>query len=147
MDCRMRKFCRGVLVGLFLLALYLPAAEEQSHGVVFEKWVRETFFGGYKPDSYTQKWDIPAEFNKEHGGVPANPKATKFGTPIDMGDALRQFAVAEGDQSFLVINGFWDQDGTTSAGCSGWRWKSRLQSIGNSGGRSRGRIWRNWTPS
>jgi hypothetical protein len=87
------------------------SAEEQAHGVLFEQWVRDTFFDGYKPESYTQKWDIPAEANKQHGGIPANPKAIKFSMPIDMGDALRQFSVAEGEQHFLLIVGFWDQDG------------------------------------
>jgi hypothetical protein len=97
---------------LIVLAGFLARADEvQSHGVGFEQWVRDTFFEGYKPTSYTQKWDIPAVQNKGHGGIPANPKATKFSTPIDMGDALRQFAVAEGKESFLIINGFWDQEG------------------------------------
>ena len=105
---------RWVHLPLLLMVLmgFLARADEvQSHGVVFEQWVRDQFFGGYKPASYTQKWDIPAEQNKQHGGIPANPKATKFSTPIDMGDALRQFAVAEGKESFLIINGFWDQVG------------------------------------
>ncbi|MEI6534938.1 MAG: hypothetical protein WCN98_06335, partial [Verrucomicrobiaceae bacterium] len=62
----------------------LPADEVQHHGVLFEQWVRDTFFNGYKPKSYTQKWDIPAEFNKDHGGIPANPKAIKYGAPVDM---------------------------------------------------------------
>jgi hypothetical protein len=101
----------ATLILLLAVALIGRAAEEQSHGVVFEKWVRDTFFNGYKPESYTQKWDIPAKQNVEHGGIPANPKATKFGTPIDMGDALRQFAVAQGQDSFIIISGFWDQDG------------------------------------
>ncbi len=102
---------------IFTLLLLLTAAqfgwaeEEQAHGVVFEQWVRDTFFGGYKPASYTQKWDVPAKENVDHGGIPANPKATKFGTPIDMGDALRQFAVAQGEESFIIISGFWDQEG------------------------------------
>jgi hypothetical protein len=99
-------FCAFLVV-----ATLLPAAEEQVHGVAFEQWVRDTFFHGYKPPSYTQKWDIPAEENTEHGGIPANPKATKYATPIDMGDALRQFEVAEKGDRFLIISGFWDQDG------------------------------------
>jgi len=99
------------LCALALLAHPSTGAEEQAHGVVFEQWIRDTFFDGYKPESYTQKWDIPAEANKKHGGIPANPKVIKFGMPIDMGDALRQFSVAESDQHFLIIVGFWDQDG------------------------------------
>ena len=96
---------------ILLLALAAPAAEEQAPGVLFEQWVRDTFFHGYKPESYTQKWDIPAEANTDHGGIPANPKATKFGMPIDLGDALRQFTIAEKGDHFLLIAGFWDQDG------------------------------------
>jgi hypothetical protein len=102
---------RLCIILLCLLSYCSPAAEEQAHGVAFEQWVRDTFFDGYQPESYTQQWDIPAEANTIHGGIPANPKATKFGMPIDMGDALRQFSVAEEGQAFLLILGFWDQDG------------------------------------
>ena len=106
-----------MIIGSLVLGLWCAgcmssrSAEEQSHGVVFEQWVRDTFFNGYNPKSYTQKWDIPADRNTEHGGIPANPKATKYGMPVDMGDALRQFRVAEDEQRFLIIAGFWDQDG------------------------------------
>lgn len=105
-----RMVCLALCV-LIGVSQWLVAAEEQQHGVIFEQWVRDTFFHGYKPKSYTQKWDIPAEENTEHGGIPANPKAIKFGMPIDMGDALRQFTVAEREEHFLLIVGFWDQDG------------------------------------
>lgn len=108
---RGRSIIRILLGCLLLLNQPCHSAEEQAHGVLFEQWVRETFFDGYKPASYTQKWDIPAEANKNHGGIPANPKAIKFSMPIDMGDALRQLSVAEGEQNFLLIVGFWDQDG------------------------------------
>lgn len=96
---------------ILLLAGCVQAAEVQHHGLVFEQWVRASFFGGYKPGDYTQLWDIPAEFNKDHGGIPANPKAVKYGSPLDMGDALRQFGVAEKGGRFLLIVGFWTQDG------------------------------------
>ncbi|MBL9219207.1 MAG: hypothetical protein JNG82_12000 [Opitutaceae bacterium] len=98
----------------FSLALVLavtvgaPAQEVQRHGLVFEQWVRDTFFDGYKPASYTQRWDIPASANRAHGGIPVNPKAVKYGTPVDLGDALRQYAI---DEPFLLIIGFWRQDG------------------------------------
>jgi hypothetical protein len=82
--------------------------EVQRHGVVFEEWIRDTFFGGYRPPDYTQRWDIPANVNTNHGGIPVNPKAAKFGTPVDLGDALRQFDIQE---PFLLIVGFWQQDG------------------------------------
>ncbi|MDP1587194.1 MAG: hypothetical protein Q8M07_05600 [Prosthecobacter sp.] len=88
------------------LAPIAAAREVQSHGLLFERWLSETFFGGYKPESHTQKWDIPAAANPDHGRVPVNPKAAKHGTPVGMGDALRQFEI---DESFLLIVGFWEQ--------------------------------------
>jgi hypothetical protein len=84
--------------------------EVQSHGLLFEKWLRDTFFGGYEPTSHTQKWDIPASANKNHGRIPVNPKAAKQGTPISLGDALRQFDI---DEPFLLIAGFWSQETPT----------------------------------
>lgn len=89
-------------------AALAPAQEVQRHGLVFEQWVRDTFFEGYKPASYTQRWDIPAAANRTHGGIPVNPKAAKHGTAVDLGDALRQYAI---DEPFLLIIGFWQQDG------------------------------------
>lgn len=89
-----------------LLFITLAAQEVQKHGFVFEEWVRTTFFGGYKPAGYTQPWDIPASANREHGGVPVNPKVAKWGTPLDLGDALRQFKI---DEPFLFVIGFWEQ--------------------------------------
>ena len=82
--------------------------EVQRHGYVFEKWVRDTFFGGYVQPDYTQKWDIPKAVNKFHGGLPCNMKAIKYGAPVDMGDALRQFHV---DEPFILIVAFWQQEG------------------------------------
>ena len=97
----------GWLLAAFLTCTFsLPAREVQSHGLLFEKWLRDTFFGGYVPKGYTQKWDIPAEVNTHHGHIPVNPKAAKYGTPIGLGDALRQFEIEE---PFLLIVGFWEQ--------------------------------------
>jgi len=95
------------IVGCMLACHGLTAGEVQRHGVVFEQWVRDTFFDGYQPTSYTQKWDIPAAANTKHGGVPVNPKATKYRTPLDLGDALRQFDINE---PFLLIVGYWVQE-------------------------------------
>ena len=93
-----------------LLTGTLAAQEVQQHGLVFERWVRTTFFPGYVPASYTQRWDITAAVNKDHGGVPVNPKAAKYGTPVDLGDALRQYEIQE---PFLLVVGFWEQNGET----------------------------------
>ncbi len=98
---------RAIILGLFL-AVFLPAQEVQQHGVVFEKWIRDTFFEGYEPASYTQKWDIPADANRRHGGLPVNPKATKYRSAVGLGDALRQYDI---DQPFILLLGFWEQDG------------------------------------
>lgn len=96
----------ALLISLFCVR----AAEVQKHGLSFEHWVADTFFEGYRPQEMTQKWDIPALFNKDYGGVPVNPKATKFGTAVGMGDALRQYDIKE---PFLLIVGFWKQVGDT----------------------------------
>lgn len=96
------------LAGVWAILALAPAQEVQRHGLVFEQWVRDTFFAGYKPASYTQRWDIPATANREHGGIPVNPKAVKYGTAVDLGDALRQHEI---DEPFLLIIGFWQQDG------------------------------------
>jgi hypothetical protein len=103
---------RPLLHILYLVLLsWVPvnAREVQSHGLLFEKWVRDTFFEGYTPKGYTQRWDIPAEMNKEHGGIPVNPKAIKYGTPVDLGDAIRQFEIIERGETFMLIVGFWEQ--------------------------------------
>ena len=93
---------------LVALTLSTTAQEVQQHGLIFEEWVRSTFFAGYRPERYTQKWDIPASANERFGGVPVNPKAAKYGTPVDLGDALRQFKI---DEPFVLVIGFWQQEG------------------------------------
>jgi hypothetical protein len=99
---------RSCAVALLAAGAALLAQEVQKHGLVFEDWIRTTFFDGYRPASYTQLWDIPAAANKTHGGIPVNPKAIKYGSPLDFGDALRQAAI---DEPFLLVVGFWQQQG------------------------------------
>lgn len=103
----LRRAFLAVILAVCTLTSAL-AQEVQVHGLMFERWVRDTFFDGYKPASYTQRWDIPADANKKHGGVPVNPKAVKFGTPVDLGDALRQYEINE---PFILVLGFWEQHG------------------------------------
>jgi len=91
-----------------LAALPVRATEVQQHGLSFEHWVADTFFGGHRPSAPTDKWDIPAAANTQHGRIPVNPKATKYGEPVLLGDALRQYDINE---PFLLIVGFWKQDG------------------------------------
>lgn len=103
---------KGLLIPIIiLLHVAAPAGraqEVQQHGLVFEAWIRDTFFDGYRPPGYTQKWDIPAAINRDHGGVPVNPKAAKYRTPVDLGDALRQYDIAE---PFILVVGYWVQEG------------------------------------
>jgi len=99
---------RALWLATLAWAASVTAQEVQKHGLVFEEWVRNAFFDGYRPASYTQLWDIPAAANRSHGGVPVNPKAIKYGSPVDMGDALRQFAI---DEPFILVVGFWGQAG------------------------------------
>jgi len=104
----MRRPLLTVLAAAAALLTLGSAQEVQSHGLVFERWVRDTFFAGYKPASYTQRWDIPASANRDHGAVPVNPKTARHGAAVDLGDALRQYEI---DEPFLLIIGFWRQDG------------------------------------
>jgi hypothetical protein len=93
----------------FLLSASLGHSNEvQQHGLSFEHWVADTFFGRHRPSGPTDKWDIPASANTRHGRIPVNPKATKYGEPVLLGDALRQYDINE---PFLLIVGFWKQDG------------------------------------
>lgn len=99
------------VAALLVLAALVPLARGaavQQHGFAFEEWVRATFFADYQPTSYTQRWDIPAAANRTHGGIPVNPKTARYGAPVDLGDALRQFDI---DEPFLLIVGYWQQEG------------------------------------
>lgn len=96
------------LAALLLLVASAGASEVQKHGLSFEHWMADTFFGGHRAAGPTDKWDIPAAANKDHGNVPVNPKATKFGQAVGLGDALRQYDI---DEPFLLIVGFWEQQG------------------------------------
>jgi hypothetical protein len=93
---------------LCLVASLGCATEVQQHGLSFEHWVADTFFGGHRPSGPTDKWDIPASANTQHGRIPVNPKATQYGEPVLLGDALRQYDIKE---PFVLIVGFWEQDG------------------------------------
>ena len=100
---------KAFLCLLFFLSASLGhATEVQQHGLNFEHWVADTFFGGHRATGPTDKWDIPPSANTDHGRIPANPKATKYGEPVLLGDALRQYDINE---PFLLIVGFWEQDG------------------------------------
>ncbi|WP_395715615.1 hypothetical protein [Prosthecobacter sp.] len=89
--------------------------EVQSHGFTFEKWVKQQFFGGYE-GSYMQKWDVAAEHNNSvripecFRNLPVSIKTAKRGSPIGLGDVLRQRQI---DQPFVMIVGFWEQTSKT----------------------------------
>jgi len=97
-----------LLAALVAVLSLAPAQEVQAYGRVFEKWVRDTFFAGYRPASHTQRWDIPATENKDHGAIPVNFRLAKLGTAVDLGAALRQYEI---DEPFMLIIGFWQQEG------------------------------------
>lgn len=88
-------------------------SEVQLHGFDFENWIKKTFFADFTV-SYSNKWDVPAEFNRlevvpeAFRHLPVSIKTCKNGCPIGFGDALRQFKVEE---DFLLIVGFWEQSG------------------------------------
>ena len=87
-------------------------AEVQRHGLDFENWIRETFTNNAHGGSMTAKWDIlnpsyKAKFARQvatYRGLPVSIKTCKYGTPINFGDALRQYGNTE---DFLLIVGFW----------------------------------------
>lgn len=82
---------------------FLNADEEQAHGVNFERKVIDQLLGR----SYTAEWDIPAEGNVSHPGVPASIKFIQVGRSIYFGDALRQRAI---DKPFDIVIGFYEPD-------------------------------------
>ncbi len=98
------------IIWILALVAVAQAAEVQRHGLSFEHWVADTFFGGHRAAGMTDKWDIPASANTEHGGVPVNPKAARYGQAVGLGDALRQYGIGE---PFLLVVGFWEQEGDT----------------------------------
>ena len=87
--------------------------EVQKHGFDFENWIKATFFTEFQA-VYTQKWDVPAEANNslkvpnELRFLPVSIKTCKYGSPINFGDALRQF---NNYDNFMLIVGFWQQSG------------------------------------
>jgi hypothetical protein len=89
--------------------------EVQAHGFSFEKWVRDHFFSGYS-GNYMQKWDVPAEKNSSEAippafrNLPVSIKTAKIGSPIGLGDVLRQRQINE---RFAIIAGFWKQQTPT----------------------------------
>jgi len=97
---------RSAILLLFATA-QLRAEEVQNHGYQWEKWVRSTFFGGYE-GGYTDEWDVAKEANQKHGNLPVSIKFTKYGSSVDLGDALRQFSIKE---PFVMIIGYWKQEG------------------------------------
>ena len=106
----MRAFAASALAvcGAVLAAAEAGASEVQRHGLNFEHWVADSFFDGHRSSGATDKWDVPASANERHGRIAVNPKATKYGEPVLLGDALRQYDINE---PFLLIVGFWRQDG------------------------------------
>ena len=89
--------------------------EVQRHGFDFQQWVISNFFASFQ-ENYTAKWDVPREFNSLQlvpmamRGLPVSIKTCKNGSPVGFGDAFRQMELGE---DFLLIVGFWEQDGSS----------------------------------
>lgn len=85
--------------------------EVQHHGFSFERWVRNNLFESYE-GNYMQKWDVPPDYNTHEAipeglqNIPVSIKTAKYGSPIGLGDALRQRNIEE---PFLMVAGFWRQ--------------------------------------
>lgn len=92
----------------------MPA--RQQHGLDFEGWIKKTFFESYVQTTHTHKWDaLSVKFKSRYAvytsafsGLPVSLKMCKYGNSIALGDALRQY---ENDEDFLIIIGFWKQQG------------------------------------
>lgn len=82
----------------------LWAAEEQGHGILFERQVVDQLLGR----GYTSEWDIPGEGNVHRPGVPVSVKFIRWGNAVYLGDALRQRKVAE---TFQMVVGFYEPKG------------------------------------
>lgn len=86
-------------------------SEEQGHGLSFEQWILDKIFNAYE-GHYTQKWDVPAlnssdsTLPEDLRGLPVSIKMVKYGSPIGLGDAVRQRRIA---RPFIMIVGFWNQ--------------------------------------
>lgn len=104
----MRRWFLPLLAACVALLNPGSAQEKPAPSLGFERWVRDTFFDGYKPAGSPLRWDIPASANRDHGAIPVNLKAARQGAAVDLGDALRQYAI---DEPFLLIIGFWQQEG------------------------------------
>lgn len=94
-------------LALFTVVLAVASAQEPP-GPRFERWVRTTFFEGFRPAGPAQRWDIPPEANRAHGGVGVLTRAVRSGAAVDLGEALRHYEIVE---PFLLVVGFWRQEG------------------------------------
>ncbi|HOE63397.1 MAG TPA: hypothetical protein PKW18_08390 [Candidatus Sumerlaeota bacterium] len=87
--------------------------EVQKHGFAFQEWIKTEFFENFQ-SNYSDKWDIPKEYNhnhkipQEYWRLPVSIKTAKNKSPIGFGDAIRQYDI---DSDFILIVGFWKQIG------------------------------------
>ena len=73
--------------------------EVQSHGFVFENWVKCVLGVEKLAFNYTQKWDIPNE-------IPISVKFMGAKNALEFGSALRIWEIAE---PFTLVVGRWQQ--------------------------------------
>lgn len=85
--------------------------EVQVHGFEFQDWVGREFFN-LKADRGSREWDVEANENlstnipSEFSGMPISIKTARLGSPIGLGDIIRQRAI---NYDFGIICGFWRQ--------------------------------------
>ncbi|NJK92812.1 MAG: hypothetical protein HC904_13910 [Blastochloris sp.] len=86
----------------------LGAEEQQSQGYRFEKVVIRLLTGSEDLGTgYTSEWDIPAKFN-HHSGRNISVKCIRWGNSVYLGDAMRQWQLGRGEESFEMVVGFYD---------------------------------------
>lgn len=76
--------------------------EVQSHGFVFEDWVKIILGVEKLASKYTQKWDVPGE-------KPTSVKCMGFTNALEFGSTVRIWEINE---TFTLVVGRWQQVGS-----------------------------------
>jgi len=75
--------------------------EVQSHGFIFEDWVKGILGVEKLASNYTQKWDVPGE-------TPVSVKCMGLTNALEFGSAVRIWEI---DDTFTLVVGRWEQVG------------------------------------
>lgn len=76
-------------------------AEVQTHGFIFENWIKKILGVSKLADKYTQKWDIPSE-------TPISVKFMGLTNALEFGSTVRIWEIEE---PFTLVIGRWKQIG------------------------------------